>query len=241
MSNITLEAPIDYKTQANIVPRPALAVFDLPITSAGGTTFTGSGNGTPAVAGWRMATGTTASSTALYRANPTQLISFDKGGSNSRIDFSKPVWWIFRTQFSIPVGGVLQAFLGGLLATDTTVQQMQTTNTNFSGIGVELLNGNIRLQSVYTPNGSGGSAVFSNPIVATYTQAAPNSVEFRIYSDATGKIKLWVNDVFITELPYGPTLSTGTGVCQARIALANNGANECFTDLAPGALTVIVE
>lgn len=214
-------------------------VWNLPCNTASSTTYTGSGSGTPQPMAWRMATGGTASSSGLYRANTPGFIAFGRGSFAGGIDFSRPVWLIFSGQVGIYSTGTLRIQLGGYDGAATTVGQMTPTNAAFSGLGFEISGGQIKLETVNTP-----SEIATRNISASLgTMPTPfGRVDLKAYSDGLGNVKVWINNVLVNTLTIGPTASTGNSVNQLRISIQNGASTDsCFVDICQDQLTVIVE
>lgn len=214
-------------------------IWNLPCDATSATTYTGSGNGTPQPIGWRMATGGTASSSGLYRANNPSFVAFGRGSFAGGIDFSRPVWLIFSSQIAIYSTGTFRIQLGGYDASATTVGQMTPTNAAFSGLGFEISGGQIKLETVNTPSG----VATRNLSASLGTFTTPFSrVDLKAYSDGLGNVKVWINNVLVNTLTIGPTASTGNIVNQLRISIQNGASTDsCFVDICQDQLTVIVE
>jgi hypothetical protein len=214
-------------------------VWNIPCNAQSATTYAGSGNGTPKPGAWRMETGSTPLSYSLYRANPEQLITFGRGGFNGGVDFSRPVWLIFSGQIGIYNTGTCRIQLGGCDAGSTSVGQMTPANDAFSGLGFEISEGQIKLETVNTLSGlatrniSGAIAAFTTPL---------SNVDLKAYSDGMGHVSVWVNNILVSSLPIGPTKATGNSVKQLRVSIENGASSEsCFVDICQDQITVIVE
>jgi len=217
-------------------------VWNLPCNTASSTTYTGSGSGTPQPMAWRMATGGTASSSGLYRANAQGFVNFVSANNFSTgngIDFSRPVWLIFSGQVGIYSTGTLRIQLGGYDGAATTVGQMTPTNAAFSGLGFEINGGQIKLETVNTPSG----VATRNLSASLGTFTTPFSrVDLKAYSDGLGNVKVWINNVLVNTLTIGPTAGTSSAVYQLRISIENGASTDsCFVDICQDQLTVIVE
>jgi hypothetical protein len=216
-------------------------IWNLPCNTASSTTYTGSGNGTPQPMAWRMATGGTASSSGLYRAN-NGFVNFSRANNfaaGNGIDFSRPVWLIFSGQVGIYSTGTLRIQLGGYDGAATTVGQMTPTNSAFSGLGFEVSGGQIKLETINTPSG----VATRNLSASLGTFTTPFSrVDLKAYSDGLGNVKVWINNILVNTLTIGPTVGTSSGVYQLRISIENGASTDsCFVDICQDQLTIIVE
>jgi hypothetical protein len=216
-------------------------VWNLPCNTASSTTYTGSGSGTPQPMAWRMATGGTASSSGLYRANNgfVNFVRANNFSTGNGIDFSRPVWLIFSGQVGIYSTGTLRIQLGGYDGAATTVGQMTPTNDAFSGLGFEVSGGQIKLETINTPSG----VATRNLSASLGTMPTPfGRIDLKAYSDGLGNVKVWINNILVNTLTIGPTAGTSNGVYQLRISIQNGASTDsCFVDICQDQLTVIVE
>jgi hypothetical protein len=244
MSNTTITNPIFQGTGVPLLPstdplRLGSGVWNLPCNAASATTYTGSGSGTPATVGWRMATGATTTSSGLYLANSPGFIAFGRGAFAGGVDFSRPVWLIFSGQVGIYSTGTFRIQLGGYDGSATTVGQMTPTNSAFSGLGFEISGGQIKLETVNTPSGVATRNISAS--LGTFTTPF-SRVDLKAYSDGLGNVKVWINNVLVNTLTIGPTASSGNTVNQLRVSIQNGASTDsCFVDICQDQLTVIVE
>lgn len=233
----TIVNPIFEGTGVPILPSTAplqLQQWNLPVNLSQAT-FTGSGNGTPSINGWRMQTGTTISSSALYRAN-NGFCNFGRGNFSAGIQFSKPVWLIWQGQMSSVSTDRIRIQLGGFEFTNTTVGSMTPTNTAFSGLGFLIEGGSVKLETINTPLG-----VATLNTSATLANLTTFRCSLKAYSDGIGNVKVYVNEALVSTLPIGPTQDTGDTVCQYRISVENTtAANNAFVDIIQDQISVIV-
>lgn len=241
MSNTTITNPIFQGTGVPLIVSTAplqVQRWNLPITGSV-YTFTGSASAasvqTPV---WtRLNTGATAGSSALYRANPNQGISFAKGGGAMGIQFSRPVWLIWQGQMSAVSTDRIRIQLGGVDATITTVGPMTPTNNAFSGLGFLIEGGAIKLETINTP--AGVATLNTSATLATHTTPR---LSLKAYSDGLGNVKVYVNENLVSTLNIGPTQDTGNSICQLRVSVENTtAANSALVDLVQDQISVIVE
>jgi hypothetical protein len=218
-------------------------VWNLPCNAPSSTTYTGSSTGTPQTVAWRMNTNGTASSSALYRANPNQFIAFARGNSFAGVNFARPVWLIFSAQIGFfGSTGIFRIQLGGYDGGATTVGQMTPTNAAFSGLGFEISGGQIKLETINTPSGVATRNLSASLGTFPSQFAQFDRVDLKAYSDGLGNVKVWINNVLVNTLTIGPTAGTGNVVNQLRISVQNGTAGgDTFVDICQDQLSVIVE
>ena len=211
----------------------------LPTNDSNGFTFVGSG-ATSGIKpdGYRVTTGATINSSALYRANSSGFINFGRGSFAGGVDFSRPVWLIFKGQIAVSAtAGIFRIQLGGYDGGATTVGNMTPTNTAFHGMGFEISNNTVKLETVNTQGG-----VATRNLSASLGAYTPYRNDLKAYSDGLGNVKVYINNVLVNTLTIGPTVSTGGIVIQLRISIENGSSTEaCYFDLCNSQLSVIVE
>lgn len=242
MGTTTITNPVFEGTGLPLMPSTAplqLQRWNLPLTGSL-YTFTGSASAsseqTPLRV--RLNTGSTAGSSALYRANPNQGMWFGKANNFfGGIQFSRPIWLIYQGQVSSSATDRIRIQLGGVDASSTTIGPMIPTNAYWSGLGFLIEGGAIKLETVNTPNGV--ATLNTSATLATHSNWR---LSLKAYSDGLGNVKVYVNENLVSTLAIGPTRDTGNSICQLRVSVENTTASSfALVDLVQDQLSVILE
>lgn len=203
---------------------------EYPIWEGGGAvTVVSTGSGTPSSGWWRMTTGATAGSSALWRPTSNVFTRFGRGASDAGVNWDFPVTFAWKSGFQLTSGASLRLQLGRTTA-DTTI-----ANLSGSGIGVLFSNGNISLEA---HNGTTRvtSGTLDTYVVGSFTF---NAIRVRSWR---GKVELWVNDVFVGSILGGPVVASADSAAGVHISVENGAdASASFVDAIPGFLKVFVE
>lgn len=194
-------------------------------------TNVGSGSGTinqSGVGGFRVATGTTASSSSLYRANPGAIMRFGRTNNTAGIQWSRTVTLGWDGQIDVRTNGVLRLQFGRA--------NNATTIADLSGLGIGLIwDGTTGTVTAEVHNGTtrntGSCGTFTN------TFAIWTSV--RMVSSG-GTLTVYINDSLAGTVSGAPTSDAGTTANNIHLSIENGAATTSYFADNPAGFRVFV-
>ncbi len=205
-----------------------------PIYGGGGdVTVVGTGTGVPSAGWWRMQTGATANSSAVWRPCSNVYTRFSRGSSDAGVDWNRPVTMAW---------GCGLDFRTGVATTEKIRIQLGRSNALATaadlagpGIGIILTAGNIYMEA------HNGTVRVVSAALATYLTTGNTFLSLRVRA-WRGRCELWVNDILVGSMLGAPTVASADSQAGPHVSITNGAtAANYFIDHLPGAMAVFVE
>lgn len=196
--------------------------------SAGAATLVGTGSGAVNINGFRLATGATANSSALWRPNSSYWMNWGRNADEG-VAWNRPISVSVSTQVGNGTGGKYRIQLGRT-SSATTIEDLSA-----AGIGIILQSGNIYLEAH-----NGTTRVVSDAL-ATYTTGAYKQIALRMRA-YRGVLTLWVNGVQVGSINGAPSVAASNTLHGLFLSVENlDEAASYIFDMKPDCVKVLVE